>query len=572
MIKIVHGNDSKEIRYIFDTILSSIGYFYEYVEKIPDYEDRNNIYIIYEQKWINSLNCNIITIYKSSDEINKIYSTGWIDLKFIEEKIPIFYERIKNLSNMPIFKYENGDIAVAKTNNNGFLNINIGFDFIKIILFFLTRTEEIEHINNDKLGRFSASQSIISQYNLKEKPIIDVYLIFIRYILSIIVNNNHVALIRKELWPGGKKFAVCLTHDVDKVYFKAFYGFAFGIIQIIKNLFLFDFKSAKKAYKKCKRMAFAKNDPYWNFKKWVELERQFGYRSTFFFLARKRRFLFKHKDLRYSLNQPKVVNAINYLQQEGWDIGLYGDVDSFLDTQKLKKEKIRLENLVNSEILGVRQHYFRIKLPQTQHVQQDAGFLYDSTLGWHDSIGFRCAMSYPFYFFNISTKKKLKILEIPIGIEEPILFKSKQILHSKSTATETAIKIFKTAKKLGSLINLLWCQPSLDDVDYPDRGEVYKVLLNYLKNNDVFVGTAKDILEWWKGREDVKLVSEKINENGKTWELETMRDIYDLSLEIACEQDYKIRISKDIDFTLKKNLIQFKHLKKGQKLILSLLF
>jgi len=536
MIKIVLGNDSKEIRYIFDTIFSTIGYFYEYMEKIPDYEDRNNIYIIYKQKRINAPNCNIITIYKSSDEIKKIHTTGWIDLTFIEEKIPIFYERITNLSNMPIFKYENGDIAVAKTNNNGFLNINIGFDFIKTILFFLTRVEEIQHINNDKLGRFSASQSIISQYNLSEKPIIDAYLIFFRYILSLFVKNNHVALIRKDLWPGDKKFAVCLTHDVDKVYFKTFYGFAFGMIQLIKGLFLFDFISAKKAYKKCKRIAFAKNDPYWNFKKWIELEAQFGYRSTFFFLARKRRFSFKHKDLRYSLKQPKVANAINHLQKEGWDIGLYGDLDSFLDTQQLKKEKHRLENLLNSEIPGIRQHYFRIKLPNTLQVQQDAGFLYDSTLGWHDSIGFRCAMSYPFYFFNIQTNERLRILEIPLAIEEPILFKSKQISNSRRIATETAIKIFKRAEKLGSLINLLWCQPSLDDVDYPDHGEVYKVMLNYLKNNDVFVGTAKEIFQWWKKREEVRIVSE------------------------------------NIDFRLDKNIIRFKKLKKDQNFILTLSF
>ena len=98
--------------------------------------------------------------------------------------------------------------------------------------------------------------------------------------------------------------------------FKTFYGFAFGMIQLIKSLFLFDLKSAKKAYKKCKRIAFIKDDPYWNFKKWVDLEAQFGYRSTFFFLARKRRFLFKYKDLRYSLNQTKVANAINYLQKK----------------------------------------------------------------------------------------------------------------------------------------------------------------------------------------------------------------------------------------------------------------
>lgn len=572
MIKIYLENDSKQVRYVFDTIFSILGFFYEFVENISQYEDRINIYIVYEKNISKYQNCNIISIYNSSDKIQNIYYTGSISLEFMEEPIPVFYNQYKSLSDIPVVLYQNGNIAVAKADYNSALNIIIGFDFIKTILFFLTRLEEIQNDKNDKLGRFSSSQSIISKYYSHEKPLIDIYLRFFRDIINQFAENSVVTLIRKELWPGGKKFAVCLTHDVDKVYFKTFYGFTFGMIQIIKNLFLFNFKSAKKAYKKCKRIAFAKNDPYWNFKKWVELERQFGYHSTFFFLARKKRLLVKYKDLRYTLNQPKVIKALNYLCKNGWDIGLYGDLDSHLDIDKLKNEKLRLENITEAEIIGIRQHYLRIKLPQSWQVQQNVRFLYDSTLGWHDSIGFRCGMSFPFYPFDIETSERMNLMEIPLAIEEPNLFKPKHNLRSEENATGICKDIFKTAEKLGSLINLLWCQPVLDEIDFPHRGKVYKNLLNYLKKNDVFVGALKDIFEWFKKRDNVKIIDEKICEQGITWELKTDCEIFDLNFEIACKRKYKIRISKDINYTIKKNNIQFEYLKKDQNIIISLLF
>jgi len=373
MVKIILKNDSKHVRYIFDTIFSIMGYCYEFVDKIPQCEDSANIYIYYGKEIFKCENHNIVSIYNSSDEIYRIHATGSINLEFIDEPIPVFYDQLKKLSDIPIHLYQNGNIAVSKANYDGLLNIVIGFDFIKTILFFLTRAEEIQTYNNDKLGRFSSSQSILSKYKLYDKPLIDIYLTFFHNIINQFVENGHATVIRKSLWPEGKKFGICLTHDVDKVYARSLFGFTFWIVQLMKGLLLFDFRNVKRSFNKCKRMALIKNDPYWNFKKWVELERQFGYRSTFFFLARKKRLLARYKDLRYSLNQPKVVKALNYLCKCGWEIGLYGDLDSYLDSDKLKNEKIRLENIVNTKITGIRQHYLRVKLPHSWQIQQDVG-------------------------------------------------------------------------------------------------------------------------------------------------------------------------------------------------------
>ncbi len=79
-------------------------------------------------------------------------------------------------------------------------------------------------------------------------------------------------------YPDGKKFAVCLTHDIDVIYPEKIYmiigtakAFAKGnLTDAIKTPFC----------RICKKF-----NPYWNFREIIELEAKYNAKSSFYFLA-----------------------------------------------------------------------------------------------------------------------------------------------------------------------------------------------------------------------------------------------------------------------------------------------
>jgi len=71
-------------------------------------------------------------------------------------------------------------------------------------------------------------------------------------------------------WPEGKKFALCLTHDVDRIRKEWWHC-------------LYYFAKTKRMYHL--RSLFPQSeDSYWNIERIMNIEDRYGVRSTFFFL------------------------------------------------------------------------------------------------------------------------------------------------------------------------------------------------------------------------------------------------------------------------------------------------
>ncbi|MFW6173101.1 MAG: hypothetical protein ACOC5T_05095, partial [Elusimicrobiota bacterium] len=124
-------------------------------------------------------------------------------------------------------------------------------------------------------------------------------------------------------WPNNKKFAVCLTHDVDRV--KKTYEFIYNFLKTRRSYHL--------------RSIFEDEEPYWNFEKIMEIEDKYHVKSTFFFLNEKRDF--KSFSLKkfisslggYSFYEDKIAEMIQKLHRNGWEIGLHGSYNSYINKE-----------------------------------------------------------------------------------------------------------------------------------------------------------------------------------------------------------------------------------------------
>jgi peptidoglycan/xylan/chitin deacetylase (PgdA/CDA1 family) len=198
---------------------------------------------------------------------------------------------------------------------------------------------------------------------------------------------------------------VALTHDVDRT--KKAYQY---VTYFLKALAKGKIGSA---------LGHIRNpfipEPYWQFYNIAKLEDSYGVRSTFYMLDESIKFNpFKPQTFalalgRYDLMQPKIQDAVRYLDKNGWEIGVHGSYLSYKDKALLGKEKARLESIIGHKVIGTRQHYLNMD-ENTWKIQEELGFEYDSTWGFTTDIGIKEGKIKSFYPNN----SKFKVFPLTI--------------------------------------------------------------------------------------------------------------------------------------------------------------
>lgn len=136
-----------------------------------------------------------------------------------------------------------------------------------------------------------------------------------------------------------------------------------------------------------------KKEPYWNIYDIAALEDSYGVRSTFFMLDESIRFNpFKPSTFalavgRYDLFEPKIQEAVRYLDANGWEIGVHGSFLSYNNKELLGREKQRLESILGHPVKGTRQHHLNMD-DTTWKIHEELGFVYDTSWGSNYDIGF----------------------------------------------------------------------------------------------------------------------------------------------------------------------------------------
>jgi peptidoglycan/xylan/chitin deacetylase (PgdA/CDA1 family) len=284
-------------------------------------------------------------------------------------------------------------------------------------------------------------------------------------------------------WPNGKKFAVCLTHDVDRV--KKTYQY---FTHFLKTR---DFYHLKSFFSR-------EEEPYWNFERIVEIEKKHGVRSTFFFLNETKQLDLLHPKKwalsldGYCFHDEKIAEIIQKLHANGWEIGLHGSYESYKDKDLLKKEKKELEDILGEDIAGIRQHYLNLKIPETWEIQYEVGFKYDSTFGYRDRIGFKDGKYLPFHPLSNS------FFVIPLTIMDSALFSN---YKNEDEIWRICIDLINTVEKHKGLLTVLWHQRFFNENEFPGMISIYEKIIKISKEKNAWITTAYNIIEWLTMRE-----------------------------------------------------------------------
>jgi peptidoglycan/xylan/chitin deacetylase (PgdA/CDA1 family) len=337
-------------------------------------------------------------------------------------------------------------------NKDGMLDVLRGD---RSIFNIFTREEEYRNGLRDSYGRFPYYAS--EERSIRE-PVVSRYL------------NQHGMQVR---YPDGHKFAVCLSHDVDVLcphnYFRK-------ELDSIRSFTVGDFRGTIDILRRPRVVR-----PFLDSREIMALEEKYGARSSFYFIA-----VDGGPDRSYDINE--IKDDLKFIDGSGWEVGLHGSQAAHADLERMKKEKALLEGALGKGVVGYRNHFLRFKVPLTWRLLQQAGFKYDTTLGYADCAGFRGGMCHPFFPYDLEAGTTIDILEIPLVIMDASLFQNYMRLdiHGAWDLIKGLIDVVESQR---GTIGILWHNTNM----LGDTLRLYEKTLQYCSDRNAWMPTGKQL-------------------------------------------------------------------------------
>ncbi len=467
-----------EIEYTLKTFLDIMGVEYRFVEG-ASFSDTPDIYIIYSE-----------------------------DEKFCEDMSGVFIKKSTaaekyfgkkeqyDISQVKRFEWDNYDLPVLFANQSSDKlfssekpnRVIIHQDIVASAFFLLSCWQELVYDGRlDRYNRFPYRQSLQYRLNFVDRPIVNDYLNILRFAIETAAGEKGPKLIGKELLAGGKDFAVCLTHDVDRIRKCNFKRAAFDIFLRMEKDFLMGRRPRWRG-KELFRYFFRRENPLYNLEAIVRLEKKFNFASTFFLMASKH----SPHPADYELSDPLMENWREILMRDGCEIGLHGGFRSSDDRNLLRREKETIEDFCG-QISGIRQHYLRLNVERSFRIYEELRFEYDTTLGFAERCGFRSSFSFPHYPYNIDEDRAFRVLEIPLVIMDTSLEMYMKL--DREGILQKIENMFSALKKFGGAVSVLWHNNYFDDFEHPGFRDYYEFILQRIEDYNGSGTTASDV---WK--------------------------------------------------------------------------
>ncbi len=330
-------------------------------------------------------------------------------------------------------------------------------------------------------------------------------------LLRDLITGCGVSLVEIPPVPSGYSFITCLTHDVDHPSIRQHKwdhttaGFLFrAIFGSWRDLFrerisLRDLAKNWTAALKLPlvHLGLAK-DCWQDFDdRYLEVEKGLG--STFFVIPFKN-YAGKTSDgpapsFRASAYSARdIASTIQRLQSAGCEVGLHG-LDAWLDDSRGHEELEEIRRLAEVSEIGVRMHWLYYD-QQSASTLEKAGAIYDSTVGYNQTVGYRAGTTQVYRPLDTS-----QLLELPLHVMDTALFYPAYLGLSREQARERLGQMGDNAVEFGGCLTINWHDRSLAPERLWDAS--YCDLVEELKSRGAWFSTAGQAVSWFRKRRSV---------------------------------------------------------------------
>ncbi|HET6175074.1 MAG TPA: polysaccharide deacetylase family protein [Gaiellales bacterium] len=351
----------------------------------------------------------------------------------------------------------------------------------------LARTEELGGAA-DEHGRFPAEASALQA---GAAPLDEL-------VLALRAAAAEAGAVPAPTYPGGARFAVALTHDIDTPWRWSRRGLLGAGARLKHAVAQRDSDAVRLEAAGLARAPLHRllgSDPNWSHRRYATSEKRHGFRSTCFVLA-------AHRDPHdgaapeaYAERRERLVHELEAL---GLEVGLHASYTCLADEHLLASERALLSSLLGGPIAGNRHHYLRLPWHEGIRALDRLGFLYDTTLGYAERPGPRAGLSFPFHPWDIGSGAPLRILELPLVLMDATLAEPRYLGLSPEAAWEEVERVLDHLRDVGGCASVLWHNDRFDRVYGQGWDRLYDRLLDGIAARGGHADTAGALAAYWR--------------------------------------------------------------------------
>lgn len=300
-------------------------------------------------------------------------------------------------------------------------------------------------------------------------------------------------------WPNGAPLAICLTHDVDQLqeylWLERLRSLRYHGSASSRAKFITFFSFVKEAIRRCVTLLPRQTPPI---EQWLELEDQYGFKSTFHFMADPKPLpewedaFYRFSDkINFEGRRSTIGELIHEVSQRGWDVGLHGSCQSHTRTEFLKAEKKALESVAGSAVTSTRQHHLMFDIRITPSAQSEAGLTCDSTLGSNINTEFRCGTSLPFFMYDLLKDQELPLMQVPLAIQDVAL--TSNMAGDEDLMFQRSVDMMDRVEECNGVLTLLWHNHYRADTS---EFKCYKRVLSEAASRGAWGCSMKQLEQW----------------------------------------------------------------------------
>src|SRR5438445_7514068 len=335
--------------------------------------------------------------------------------------------------------------VVFRTDTDGRTTVRIGYDLFQEVRFLLSVGQPAAHAGTAAL---------------------ELHITLLRDLIT----RSGFPLVEIPPVPDGYSFIACLTHDLDHPVLRNHWldHTMFGFLYRASVGALVDFCRRRKPIKNlCANWAAVCRLPFvylgiakdfWReFDRYLEIEAGLG--ATFFVIPRKdypgRRANGNRAARRASrYDVADIKPQLGKIISSGCEVGLHG-IHAWLDADGGREESKRVSEVTGATQVGVRMHWLFFD-ERSPAVLDRAGFSYDSTVGYNETVGYRAGNAQAY-----KPAGSAILLELPLHVMDTALFYPNHLNLTNEGAEKVVWRLIDDMVRFGGAMTINWHDRSI---------------------------------------------------------------------------------------------------------------
>ncbi len=322
---------------------------------------------------------------------------------------------------------------------------DMGFDVFSAIFYFISRYEEYLPFKKDKHRRFEAAESFAYKNGFLNRPIVDEWIVELQKKLS----EKFTSLIWNK-----REFTCKPTIDIDQIFAIKGKSTVRFLKPVLISLLTLNFKFLVYLFRV--RMGLSK-DPFDQLSNFEALHRKYNLKAIYFILFSKK---YNRFDINISIRNKDFRKSVKETAKTA-NIGIHPSYHSRYDYKLVDEEIHLLSNVLNTPINSSRQHYLKLRIPNTYKSLLSLGIANEYTMGFASIPGFRAGTSHTFRFYDIKHEQTTFLKVHPFCVMDAT-FKT-YLNYSEDQAFDCILDLIQKLKKVNGTFTPLWHNESMSE-------------------------------------------------------------------------------------------------------------